>query len=48
MNRWGARILALLMLVIFMLLMLNLQKQLLMLAQRRGNVKTSTSAPNSP
>jgi hypothetical protein len=44
MNRWGARILALLMLVVFMLLMLNLQKQLLSLLRDRGGVPATTTS----
>lgn len=36
MNRWGARIMALIMLLIFMMLFLNLKKQLVML-QRAHN-----------
>jgi hypothetical protein len=44
MNRWGARILALLMLVAFMLLMLNLQRRLLtLLSDRSGAPATTTS-----
>jgi hypothetical protein len=47
MNRWGARILALLMLVIFMLLMLNLQRQLLALLRDRGGVPATTTSSNT-
>jgi hypothetical protein len=36
MNRWAARIMGLIMLLIFMMLFLNLKKQLVML-QRQGN-----------
>jgi hypothetical protein len=36
MNRWSARILGFLMVVIFLLLLMNLQKQLLMLQRERN------------
>jgi hypothetical protein len=41
MNRWGARILGLLMLLVFLLLLFNLQKQLTEIARQRG-VTTTT------
>jgi hypothetical protein len=41
MNRWGARILGLLMLLAFLLLLFNLQKQLTEIARQRG-VTTTT------
>jgi hypothetical protein len=44
-NRWGTRILAILMLVVFLLLMLNLQRQLLTLLRNRGGVTTKTTSP---
>jgi hypothetical protein len=47
MNRWGLRILGLLMLLIFLLLMINLQKQLTEIARQRG-VQTTPSPPQSP
>jgi hypothetical protein len=43
MNRWGARILGLLMLLVFILLMLNLQNQLMTMLQQRGGTATSGS-----
>ena len=46
MNRWGARILGLLALLVFLLLMLNLQKQLTELERQRG-VQTSPSPQQS-
>ena len=36
MNRWGARIMGLIMLLIFMLLFLNLKKQLVMMQQTQN------------
>ena len=47
MNRWGLRILGLLMLLVFVLLMLNLQKQLTEIARQRG-VQTTPSPAQSP
>lgn len=41
MNRWGVRILGLFLLVAFLLLMMNLEKQLLLL-QRDRPAETST------
>jgi hypothetical protein len=41
MNRWGARIMGLLMLLIFVLALVFLQKQLIAIARQRG-VNTST------
>jgi hypothetical protein len=41
MNRWGARILGLLMLLVFLLLLFNLEKQLTEIARQRG-VTTTT------
>jgi hypothetical protein len=43
MNRWGARILALLMLLVFILLMLNLENQLVRIQKRRAGTATSGS-----
>lgn len=43
MNRWGARIVGLLILVIFIVLMLHLQNRLETMQQQRGN----SSAPGS-
>jgi hypothetical protein len=43
MNRWGARILALLMLLVFILLMLNLENQLVRIQKRRADTATSGS-----
>ena len=43
MNRWGVRILGALLLVIFMLLMLNLEKQLLVLQKNRQPASTQTT-----
>lgn len=43
MNRWGARILALLMLLVFILLMLNLENQLVKIQKRRAGTTTSGS-----
>ena len=43
MNRWGARILGLLMLLVFILLMLNLQNRLMTMLQQRGGTATSGS-----
>jgi hypothetical protein len=40
MNRWGARILGLLMLLVFLLLLFNLQKQLTEIARQRGVTTT--------
>ncbi len=42
MNRWAARILGLLLLVVFALLMMNLQRQLVVLQQRTQPAATST------
>ena len=42
MNRWGARILGLLMLLVFLLLLFNLQKQLAEIARQRGVTTTTT------
>ena len=42
MNRWGARILGLLLLLVFLLLLVNLQQRLTELARQRG-VSTSTT-----
>jgi hypothetical protein len=42
MNRWGARILGLLMLLVFLLLLFNLQKQLTEIARQRGVTTTTT------
>ena len=41
MNRWAARILGLLMVLIFLLVLFSLQRQLIELAKQRG-VNTST------
>jgi hypothetical protein len=41
MNRWGARIVGLLILLIFILLMLNLQNRLQTMQQRRDSASTS-------
>ena len=35
-NRWGTRILAIIMIIIFVLVMMNLQKQLLMMQRHRN------------
>lgn len=43
MNRWGARIVGLLILLIFILLMLNLQNRLQTMQQRRVGTATSGS-----
>jgi len=43
MNRWGARIVGLLILVIFILLMLHLQSRLETMQQQRGDATTSGS-----
>ncbi len=42
MNRWGARILGLLMLLALLLLLFNLQKQLTEIARQRGVTTTTT------
>lgn len=41
-SRWTARILGIIMLIVVMLLFMNLQRQLLMLAKQRG-VKPATT-----
>ena len=41
MNRWGVRILGLVLLVVFFLLMTNLQKQLAMLQRTRRPASTA-------
>ena len=41
-NRWGIRILGLLIIIAFFLLMLNLQKQLVTLQKERQGTTTST------
>jgi hypothetical protein len=43
MKRWGARILAMLMLLGFILLMLNLENQLVRIQKQRGGTSTSDS-----
>ena len=43
MNRWGARIVGLLILLIFILLMLNLQNRLETMQKGRGDAATSSS-----
>jgi hypothetical protein len=43
MNRWGARIVGLLILLIFILLMLHLQNRLETMRQQRGDATTSGS-----
>jgi hypothetical protein len=43
MTRWGARILGLLILLVFILLMLNLQRQLRMLQEMRSGGATTTA-----
>jgi hypothetical protein len=43
MNRWGARIVGLLILLIFILLMLHLQNRLQTMQQRRDSASTSGS-----
>jgi hypothetical protein len=42
MNRWAARILGLLLLLVFLLLLMNLEKQLTQMAKERG-VNTTTT-----
>lgn len=44
MNRWAARIMGLIILLIFILAMANLQKQLVTIARQRG-VNTTTARP---
>lgn len=41
MNRWGARIAGLLMLLVLLFLLMNLQKQLAEIARERGVTTTS-------
>jgi|GEM_PF-1426486 len=43
MNRWGARIVGLLILIIFIVLMLHLQNRLETMQQQRANSSTSGS-----
>jgi hypothetical protein len=43
MNRWGARILGLLMLIVFILLMLSLQKRLEMMQDMRNGTTLTTT-----
>ncbi|MEA2325283.1 MAG: hypothetical protein QOE68_242 [Thermoanaerobaculia bacterium] len=43
MNRWGARIVGLLILIVFILLMLNLQNRLETMQKGRGDAATSSS-----
>ena len=43
MNRWGARILGLLILLLFILLMVNLENQLVRIQKQRGGTSTSSS-----
>lgn len=43
MNKWGVRILGALLLVIFLLLMLNLEKQLLVIQKNRKPAATQTT-----
>ena len=42
MNRWSVRILGLILLVVFLLLLVNLEKQLLLLQRDRPAAATST------
>lgn len=44
MNRWAARILGILLIVVFALLMLNLQRQLLMLQRSRRAAPTQPTS----
>jgi len=44
-GRWAARILGLIMLIIFFLVMFNLQKQLLMMQRNRNPQTTKAPAP---
>ena len=41
-NRWAARILGVILIIVFVLLMMNLQKQLIMI-QRHRNPQTTTA-----
>jgi hypothetical protein len=43
MNRWGARIVGLLILLVFILLMLHLQNRLATIQKQRGGAATSDS-----
>jgi hypothetical protein len=48
MNRWTARILGLLLLIVFLMLMLNLEKQLQMMQQTRGESGATPAQTTSP
>lgn len=43
MNRWAARIIGILMLIVFLLLMMNLQRKLIQMQRSRGTPATSTT-----
>lgn len=43
MNKWAARILGFLMIIVFVLVMFNLQRQLLMIQKNRRATTTSTT-----
>jgi hypothetical protein len=45
MNRWGVRIMGLILLLMFMLLFLNLKKQLVMIQQMQGKPASTTAPP---
>lgn len=45
MNRWGARIMGLILLLIFMMLFLNLKKQLVLMQRMQGKAPAAPAQP---